>query len=91
MPVRCPVASNEVPSAVPLSRSVPNEHWGSAGVPSLPLLFCVWMDFLCRQVAAACESLGVRGYRVAYRIDGRLVEPPRCDKGGTAAHAALCG
>jgi hypothetical protein len=50
------------------------------GCPLSPLLFCVWMDFLCRQVAAACESLGVRGYRVAYRIDGRLVEPPRCDR-----------
>ena len=38
------------------------------------------MDFLCRQVAAACEGMGVRGYRVAYRIDGRLVAPPRCDR-----------
>ena len=49
------------------------------GCPLSPLLFDVWMDFLCRQVAAACHRLGVQGYTVAYRIDGRLTAPPRCD------------
>ena len=49
------------------------------GCPLSPLLFNVWMDFICRQVADACSKAGVQGYTVAYRIDGRLTAPPRCD------------
>ena len=49
------------------------------GCPLSPLLFNVWMDFICRQVADACSKAGVHGYTVAYRIDGRLTAPPRCN------------
>ena len=49
------------------------------GCPLFPLLFNVWMDFLCRQVLEACTRSGVLGYHMAYRIDGSLVAPPHCD------------
>ena len=49
------------------------------GCPLSPLLFNVWMDFLCRQVLEACTLAGVHGYRMAYHIAGSLVAPPTCD------------
>ena len=33
------------------------------------------MDFLARQVIQECEEAGVRGFKVAYRINGELVSP----------------
>ena len=49
------------------------------GCPLSPLLFNVWMDFLCRQVLDACAAAGVGGFRMAYRMDGALVAPAQCD------------
>ena len=49
------------------------------GCPLSPLLFNVWMDFLCRQVLDACAASGVGGFRMAYRMDGALVAPAQCD------------
>ena len=36
--------------------------------------FNIYMDFLARQVIQECEEAGVRGFKVAYRINGELVE-----------------
>ena len=33
------------------------------------------MDFLARQVIQECEEAGVRGSKVAYHINGELVNP----------------
>jgi hypothetical protein len=49
------------------------------GCPLSSLLFNVWMDNICRQVADACAAAGVSGYAVAYCMDGKLVAAPRCD------------
>ena len=35
----------------------------------------IYMDFLARQVIQECEEAGVRGFKVAYRINGELVSP----------------
>ena len=35
-----------------------------------------YMDFLARQVIQECEEAGVRGFKVAYRINGELVSLP---------------
>ena len=69
----CVAAGSACSSTFPMRTGV------RQGCPLSPLLFNVWMDFICRQVAAACSRQGVRGYTVAYRIDGRLTAPPRCD------------
>ena len=45
------------------------------GCPLSPLLFNIYMDFLARQVIQECEEAGVRGFKVAYRINGELVSP----------------
>jgi Reverse transcriptase (RNA-dependent DNA polymerase) len=46
------------------------------GCPLSPLLFNVFMDFVMRQVSAACELEGVMGVRVGYQMDGQLTAPP---------------
>jgi len=45
------------------------------GCPLSPLLFNIYMDFLARQVIQECEEAGVRGFKVAYRINGEMVSP----------------
>jgi hypothetical protein len=47
------------------------------GCPMSPLLFNVFMDFICRLVCAECEAAGVRGYTVGYRVQGSLVRLPQ--------------
>jgi hypothetical protein len=46
------------------------------GCPMSPTLFNVFMDFMARLVTSRCRQQGVRGFRVAFRISGQLVEPP---------------
>jgi hypothetical protein len=46
------------------------------GCPMSPTLFNVFIDFLARLVIAACEEQGVRGFTVAFRINGQLVAAP---------------
>ena len=50
-----------------------------------PILFNVFMDFLARIVMHKCQEKGVKGYRMAYRIDGQLVSAPS----GQDAHMAI--
>ena len=45
------------------------------GCPLSPLNFNIYMDFLARQVIHECEEASVRGFKVAYRINGELVSP----------------
>ena len=45
------------------------------GCPLSPLLFNLYMDFLARLVIQECEEADVRGFKVAYRINGELVSP----------------
>lgn len=46
------------------------------GCPLSPLLFNIYMDFLARQVLQECEAAGVRGFKVAYRLHGQLMDAP---------------
>jgi hypothetical protein len=46
------------------------------GCPMSPTLFNVFMDFMARLVTSRCKQQGVRGFHVAFRISGQLVEPP---------------
>jgi len=46
------------------------------GCPMSPTLFNVFMDFLARVVTQRCHDQGVSGVRVAYQINGQLVQPP---------------
>lgn len=46
------------------------------GCPMSPTLFNVFMDFIARLVSSRCRQQGVRGFHVAFRISGQLVEPP---------------
>ena len=55
------------------------------GCPMSPILFNVFMDFLARIVMHKCQEKGVKGYRMAYRIDGQLVSAPS----GQDAHMAI--
>jgi hypothetical protein len=46
------------------------------GCPMSPTLFNVFMDFMARLVTSRCRQQGVRGFHVAFRTSGQLVEPP---------------
>lgn len=62
-------ANGQTSSWFPMSTGV------RQGCPMSPTLFNVFIDFLARLVTARCHAQGIRGYRFAYRIGGRLVQP----------------
>ena len=57
-------------SAFPLHRGV------RQGCPMSPTLFNVFIDFLARLVAQRCHAKGVRGFRVAFKLNGQLQQIP---------------
>ena len=63
------LANGQTSSWFPMSTGV------RQGCPMSPTLFNVFIDFLARLVTARCHAQGIRGYRFAYRIGGRLVQP----------------